>query len=101
MINNLDLVSHLGLYVVWMDYDMCIGSDLVRNMILGLYALGVLDCILVKGMTQKTSFIKLPSNSSTMCYLKVRCQDLRFLSSCVFDEHSNFIDDFTHQNWFL
>jgi hypothetical protein len=57
-INNLDLVFHLGLHVVWMEDDRCNHNDLEWNKIQGLHAWGVLDCILVKGMmTQKTSFV--------------------------------------------
>ena len=56
-INNSDLVFHLGLHVVWMEDDRCNYNDLVRNTIQGLHAWGVLDCILVKGMSQKTSFV--------------------------------------------
>jgi hypothetical protein len=56
-VNNLDLVFHRGLHVVWMEDDTCNYNDLVRNTILGLHAWDVRDCILVKGMTQKTSFV--------------------------------------------
>ena len=56
-INNLDLVFHLGLHVVWMEDDRCNYNDLARNTTLGSHAWDVLDYILVKGMTQKTSFI--------------------------------------------
>ena len=55
-IKNLDLVSHLGLHVDLLVDDRCIDSDLVRNKILNLHALDVLDCILAKGMTQKPWF---------------------------------------------
>ena len=56
-INNLGLVFHLGLHVVWMVDDRCNHNDLVRNKIQGLHASDVLDCILVKCMIQKTSFV--------------------------------------------
>jgi hypothetical protein len=56
-VNNLDLVFHLGLHVAWIDDDRCNCNDLVRNTILGLHAWDVLDCILVKGMIQKISFV--------------------------------------------
>src|SRR6185436_20264802 len=46
-IKNLDLVSHLSLHVVLLEYDRYNGSDLVQNMILDLHVVDVLDCILV------------------------------------------------------
>ena len=57
MINNLDLVFHLGLHVVWMEDDRCNYNDVERNTIQGLLAWDVPDCILVKCMTQETSFV--------------------------------------------
>jgi len=58
-IKNLDLVSHLSLPVVLLDYDRYNGSDLVQNMILDLHVVDVLDCILVINIGQMTSFVSL------------------------------------------
>ena len=62
-VNNLDLVFRLSLHEVWMEDDRYNYHYLVRNMILGLHAWDVLDCTLVKGMTQMHRL--LPSNHSS------------------------------------
>ena len=58
-IKNLDLESHLSLNLVLLAHDRYNGSDLVKNMILDLHVVDVLDCILVINIGQTTSSVSL------------------------------------------